>query len=183
MKAKYCLHCQLSLPANAPASQQPQRSTMSPKRHLTYNFDKTGFQMGQISASKVVTAIDKPWRLKQVKPTNIEWVALIHGACTDGSLTPPFIVMKGKEFNQAWFYQGLPSTWTFSVGVNGRTTNQIGFQWIQHFEKHTRTKITSNKRLLVLDNHDSHTTPEFRTFCVDNNIILLQMPPHSSHLF
>ena len=25
----------------------------------TYNFDETGFQMGQISASKVVTAIDR----------------------------------------------------------------------------------------------------------------------------
>jgi hypothetical protein len=64
--------------------------------------------MGQISASEVVTAIDRPGRLKQVNPTNTEWVTLIHGACTDGSLIPPFIVMKGKEFNQAWFYQGLP---------------------------------------------------------------------------
>jgi hypothetical protein len=36
----------------------------------TYNFDKTGFQMGQISASKVVTAVDRVGRLKQIKPTN-----------------------------------------------------------------------------------------------------------------
>jgi hypothetical protein len=28
----------------------------------TYNFDETGFQMGQISASKVVTSIDRPGR-------------------------------------------------------------------------------------------------------------------------
>jgi hypothetical protein len=33
MKATYCLHCQLSLPANALAPQQPQRFTMSPKPH------------------------------------------------------------------------------------------------------------------------------------------------------
>ncbi len=39
-----------------------------------------------------------------------------------------------------------------------------------------------SKRLLVLDNNGSHTTPEFRAFCEDNNIILLWMPPHSSHL-
>jgi hypothetical protein len=43
----------------------------------TYNFDETGFQMGQISASKVVTAADRPGRPKQVKPTNTEWVTLI----------------------------------------------------------------------------------------------------------
>jgi hypothetical protein len=42
-----------------------------------YNFDKTGFQIGQISASKVVTATKRLGRLKQVKPTNTEWVTLI----------------------------------------------------------------------------------------------------------
>jgi hypothetical protein len=91
-----------------------------------YNFDETGFQMGQISASKVVTATDRPGRPKQVKPTNSEWVTLIQGACADGSLIPPFIIMKGKEFNQTWFYQGLPSTWTFTVSANGWTTDEIG---------------------------------------------------------
>ena len=42
-----------------------------------YNFDETGFQMGQISASKVVTATDRLGRPKQVKPTNTERVTLI----------------------------------------------------------------------------------------------------------
>jgi hypothetical protein len=147
-----------------------------------YNFDETGFQMGQISASKVVTALDRPGRPKQIKPTNTEWVTLIQGACADGSLIPPFIIIKGKEFNQTWFFQGLPSTWTFSVSGNGWTTDKIGLQWIHHFERHTRSKSIGSKRLLILDNHGSHTTPEFRSFCEDNNIILLWMPPHSSHL-
>jgi hypothetical protein len=147
-----------------------------------YKFDETGFQMGQISASKVVTATDRLGRPKQVKPTNTEWVTSIQGVCADGSLIPPFIVMKGKEFNQTWFVQGLPSTWTFSVSKNGWTTDKIGLQWIHHFERHTRSKTVGSKRLLVLDNHGSHTTPEFRSFCEDNNIVLLWMPPHSSHL-
>ena len=43
----------------------------------TYNFDETGFQMGQISASKVVTAVDRVGRPKQIKPTNTKWVTLI----------------------------------------------------------------------------------------------------------
>jgi hypothetical protein len=63
--------------------------------------------MGQISTSKVVTDADRPGRPKQVKPTNTEWVTLIQGACADGSITPPFLVLKGKEFDHAWFYQGL----------------------------------------------------------------------------
>lgn len=146
-----------------------------------YNFDESGFQMGQISASMVVTAIDRQGRPKQIKPTNTEWVTLIQGACADGSTIPPFVVFKGKEFNQAWF-EGLPPTWSFTVSSNGWTTNEIGLQWIQHFEKHTRTKTVGSKRLLILDNHGSHTTPEFRAFCEDKAIVLLWMPPHSSHL-
>ena len=43
-------------------------------------------------------------------------------------------------------------------------------------------KKRGSRRLLVLDNHGSHTTIQFREFCNDNNIILLWMPPHSSHL-
>jgi hypothetical protein len=147
----------------------------------TYNFDETDFEVGQISASKMVRATDRPRRPTQVKPTNTEWVTLIQGACTDGSLIPPFIIMKGKELNQAWSYHGFPLTWAFSVSTNGWTTNQIGLQWIQHFEKHTRAKTIGSKRLLILDNHDSHTTPELRTFCEDSNIILLWMSSHSSH--
>jgi hypothetical protein len=46
----------------------------------TYNSDENGFQMGHISASKLVTAIDKPGRPMQMKPTNTEWVTLIKGA-------------------------------------------------------------------------------------------------------
>jgi hypothetical protein len=37
-----------------------------------YNFNESSFQMGQISASKVVIAADRPGRPKQVKPTNTE---------------------------------------------------------------------------------------------------------------
>jgi hypothetical protein len=69
-----------------------------------YNFDEASFQMGQISASKVVTDADRLGRLKQVKLTNTEWVTLIQGAYADSSIVPPFLVLKGKEFNHAWFY-------------------------------------------------------------------------------
>ena len=93
----------------------------------TYNFDKSSFQIGQISVSKVVTVIDRSGRSKQVKLTNTEWVILIQGAYTDGSLIPLFIIIKGKEFNQRWFFQGLLSFWIFLVSLNSWTINKIGF--------------------------------------------------------
>jgi hypothetical protein len=147
-----------------------------------YNFDETGFQLGQISTSKVVTSIEKSGRPKQIKPTGIEWVTVIQGACADGSAIPPFIIFKGKEVNNRWLCEGLPSTWMFIASPKGWTSDQIGLQWVSHFDKHTKSKTIGSKRLLILDNHGSHTTPEFTSFCENNNIVLLWMPSHTSHM-
>ena len=43
-------------------------------------------------------------------------------------------------------------------------------------------KTVSSKILLILDNHGSHTITEFTSFCIDHDIVLLWMPPHSSHM-
>ena len=60
--------------------------------------------------------------------------------------------------------------------------NEIGFEWIQHFEKYTRSCTKGTYCLLILDGHKSHLSVEFQQYCQDNNIITLCMPPHSSHL-
>jgi 4-hydroxybenzoate polyprenyltransferase len=39
-----------------------------------------------------------------------------------------------------------------------------------------------DKRLLIVDGHGSHETDEFMTACFLNNIHLLFLPPHSSHV-
>lgn len=35
---------------------------------------------------------------------------------------------------------------------------------------------------MILNGHGSHTTSQFNQACRENNIILIYMPPHSSHL-
>jgi hypothetical protein len=37
-----------------------------------YNFNKTGFQMGVISTSKVITTLDRKGRLRTIQPGNRE---------------------------------------------------------------------------------------------------------------
>jgi hypothetical protein len=50
------------------------------------------------------------------------------------------------------------------------------------FDPHTRDRTVGRYRLLVLDGHGSHVTPEFDQYCLQNNIIVVCMPAHSSHL-
>jgi len=43
-------------------------------------------------------------------------------------------------------------------------------------------KAAGAPRVLIFDGHGSHTTTAFITCAMRNNIILLQLPPHTSHL-
>jgi hypothetical protein len=59
----------------------------------------------------------------------------------------------------------------------------LNFLWLTTiFEKATNGRNRGVYRLLILDGHGSHPTPEFDLFYKEHNIISLCMPPHSSHL-
>src|SRR5450432_3876369 len=50
------------------------------------------------------------------------------------------------------------------------------------FKKHTAHRTKGVYRLLILNGHGSHITPEFDLFAKEHSIITLCMPPHLSHL-
>ncbi|RJE17446.1 Pogo transposable element, partial [Aspergillus sclerotialis] len=126
-----------------------------------YNFDETGFAMGLISTAKVT---------------------VIESICADGYILPPCVIFKGKNYCKSWF-NNLPSNWRFEVSDNGWTTDKIGLRWLQKlFVPGTTTRTKGKYRLLILDGHGSHLTPQFDQICSENAIIPLRMPAHSSHL-
>jgi hypothetical protein len=65
--------------------------------HDTYNFDETGFMMGQISTGAVVTASDRSGRPKQVQPGNREWTTVIQGINATGWAIPPFVIFQASN--------------------------------------------------------------------------------------
>src|SRR6202000_723660 len=69
-----------------------------------------------------------------------------------------------------------------TLSPNGWTSNEIEFEWIQHFNKYTKYCTKGKHRLLILDGYESHTSAQFRQYCKEHEIIPLCMPPHSSHL-
>jgi hypothetical protein len=91
------------------------------------------------------------------------------------------VILSGKAHQSSW-YRNLPLDWTIGVSDNGWTTNQLGVEWAKHFNRHTAARTARVYRLLILDGHGSHATPEFDQFCTENKIITLCMPPHTSHL-
>ncbi|KAG6978255.1 Pogo transposable element with ZNF domain [Fusarium oxysporum f. sp. conglutinans] len=148
-----------------------------------WNFDETGFMMGMISTRKVITSAERRGRPKAVQPGSREWVTVIEAVSAEGQSIPPFIIVKGKKHLRSWYEESnLPADWAIALSENGWTNNQLGLNWLEHFNKHTTNRSTGPYRLLILDGHESHQSTEFQEYCKEKNIIPLYMPPHSSHI-
>ena len=147
-----------------------------------YNFDETGFLMGQICSEMVITSAERQNRPRTAQQGNREWVTVIQGVSSDGFTVPPYIIVAGKNHLSTWSYDSpLPRDWRIAVTSNGWTTNERGLDWLRHFENHTRLRTKGTYRLLILDGYESHHSTDFELLCKENNIITLCMPPHSSH--
>jgi hypothetical protein len=148
-----------------------------------YNFDEAGFMMGKIMTQLVVTGSERRGRPKAIQPGNREWVTVIAAINAAGWSVPPFLIFAGQYHLSAWYEEvEIPRDWVFAVSDNGWTNNELGVEWLKHFNAHTKTRVVGARRLLVLDGHESHHSLEFQELCKENNIYTLCMPPHSSHL-
>jgi hypothetical protein len=154
------------------------------QREDIYNFDETGFAMGLIATSRVVTRAEILGKPHLLQPGQREWVTAIECIGSTGYVVPPCIIFKGKVHIEGWFEElGLPGDWRIELSANGWTTDQITLRWLQKcFIPYTTERAVGSHRLLVLDGHGSHLTPEFDKVCRDNKIICICMPSHSSHL-
>ncbi|KAM4067761.1 DDE superfamily endonuclease [Hirsutella rhossiliensis] len=90
------------------------------------------------------------------RPGNREWVTVIESINCQGWALPAMVIFQGKVHKASW-YKAV-------------------------FDPYTRRRTVGTRRLLILDGHGSHVTPEFDKYCTDNAIVVLQMPAHSSHL-
>ena len=68
-----------------------------------YNFDETGFMMGQICPSMVVTASERRARPKAIQPGNREWATAIVGVNALGEAIPPFLILKARNHLSSWY--------------------------------------------------------------------------------
>jgi hypothetical protein len=148
-----------------------------------YNFDETGFAMGLCATAKVITGSDRYSRPHLLQPGNREWVTAIESVNAMGWALPSYIIFKAKAYIQEGWFDTLPDDWRLDISNNGWTTDEIGMKWLTKlFIPITNARTTGRYRMLILDGHGSHLTPEFDQTCTENHIIPVCMPPHSSHL-
>src|SRR5436190_11983932 len=113
-----------------------------------------------------------------------EWVSVVECICADGSVTNPLLILKGEKISTNWLPETIPTQqWWYAASHKGWTNDHIALDWLKRsFEPQTREKAAGAPRVLIFDGHGSHTTTALITYAMQNNIILLQSPPHISHL-
>ncbi|KAG6990454.1 hypothetical protein FocnCong_v013793 [Fusarium oxysporum f. sp. conglutinans] len=102
-----------------------------------------------------------------------------------GKVLRPTVIFKGKTVQQQHFPEDLDflDDWEFSCSEKGWTSNKLALIWLRKvFIPSTQPEKKNEPRLLILDGHGSHMTEKFLWECYDNNIYLLFLPPHSSHV-
>ncbi|KAM4061440.1 DDE superfamily endonuclease [Hirsutella rhossiliensis] len=140
-----------------------------------YNFDETGFQMESLQRRESLPVL--------TQPGNREWVTVIESINCQGWALPAKVIFQGKLHQASWYESGVPDDWHIAVSENGWTSDDLALNWLKEvFDPNTRRRTVGTHRLLILDGHGSHVTPEFDKYCTANSIVVLQMPAHSSHL-
>ena len=147
-----------------------------------YNMDESGYAIGEIEATKCIINTNIRQQF-QSKPGRQEWVTSVECICADRTALPPLIIFKRTKLSIRWVNGNILTKWRFACNTKGWTSNEHGIKWLREcFEPLTQDKAAGKYRLLICDGYDSHITGEFIGHCMDNNILLFILPPHSSHL-
>ncbi|KAE9568023.1 hypothetical protein CGMCC3_g15871 [Colletotrichum fructicola] len=77
-----------------------------------YNFDQTGFMMGQIASGMVVTSAERRSNTKLMQPGDRELVTVIQAISSSGYSVSPYIIVAGQYHFSTWYTEtSLPRDW------------------------------------------------------------------------
>jgi hypothetical protein len=114
-----------------------------------------------------------------------EFITLLVCISAAGIAVPPTLIYKGasNELQDIWVddvEEGDEAY--FGVSTNGWSSNAFGLAWLEKvFDPETRKKGKRNYRLLIVDGHSSHVNLAFLEACKRLRIVILILPPHSTH--
>ncbi|KJZ72821.1 hypothetical protein HIM_07765 [Hirsutella minnesotensis 3608] len=143
--------------------------------------DETGFRIGVGKDQLVVTKRKKAHYFGT--PGNRESATAIECISAGGRVLPAFLVLCGIHHQARWYevMKDHPDV-RIAMSPTGYSNDEICFEWIYHFDEHSKKTTKGTKRLLLLDGFGSHHTYPFIQYCDRHGIIPFSLPPHLTHL-
>lgn len=159
----------------------PTFKEVQPENH--YNMAEIGIIKGLRHNGLVLGRLEKDTAIIK-HPKSHSWVTVIECISAVGQVLGPLVIFKGKSVQQHWFPEKLNSyeSWNFIASNKGWTNEEIALVWLKRvFIPHAKPAKEGEKRIIV-DGHASHRTHEFMFECQRNNIYLILLAPHASHV-
>lgn len=144
-----------------------------------YNMDETGLSTVPNVVPKVVSSSGKKAVGKISSSERGELTTAVCAISAAGNYLAPALIFKRKRQKPELLNGAPPGTKMF-VSDSGYINSDLFLQWLKHFQEQTNAS-KENPILLILDNHSTHQSLDAVLYCRENGIILLSIPPHSSH--
>ena len=154
----------------------------------TYNWDEKGFLIGHASSTQRIMSLEAylSGRIRYASEDGSrEFVSLLACIGATGKVLPPALIYRGDSgsLQDTWLEDWIPEQEAFfATSSNGWSSDSFGRNWLQKiFNRYTTPKSSRARRLLIVDGHSSHVNMEFILLCDLLRILLLILPPHSTH--
>lgn len=143
-----------------------------------YNCDESGCHTVQ-TPGKVITRRGQKRVGAITSRERGELVTLVYTVNALGNVLPPMFIFPRVRFKNH-FLSLAPSGSTGVASKTGWMKEDIFPTYLEHIKKYSRCS-QEHPILLILDNHESHTSLASVDFAKENGITLLTIPPHTSH--
>src|SRR6266480_3516204 len=152
-----------------------------------WNMDEMGLRIGVGRGQWVIVPADDQYLSRFSHIIGVhgdrDQCTIIESVSAAGTCIPPMAIMKGVVILKRWFAELPPELDNLLVGMSdsGYSNDTLFFQWLQHWEHFTRISRRGKYRMLLLDGYDSHLTYSALKFCEQQKVVIVLLPPHTSH--
>ncbi|KAJ8881853.1 hypothetical protein PR048_018339 [Dryococelus australis] len=94
-----------------------------------------------------------------------------------GSYIPPLAIFKGMR-QRSKFTDNLPNGSVVCMSESGYINEEIFLKFLEHFQDHS----VPGRLLLISDGHSSRAALSALLYCQTNDIEMLCLPPHTTHV-
>ena len=141
-----------------------------------YNMDESGIPLDPKAPNVVALKGAKKVRYRSSgRKGQVTVVACGNAA---GQVIPPMVIFDAKNLNHAWTEKEIPGT-KYGLSEKGWITTELFEGWlVEHFLQYA---VSMRPLLLLLDGHSTHYQPNVVRYAKENHIIMLCLPPHTTH--
>ncbi|XP_066270839.1 uncharacterized protein [Branchiostoma lanceolatum] len=144
--------------------------------HVIYNADETGVDLSA-KVSKVIVPRGAK-RSPSRRGGSRDHVSALICVSAAGQTVPPMIIFN-KSFPGGSYTEGGPANAIYAYSESGFVDDVLFEKWFtQSFVHHAHK---DRPVVLIVDQHYSHFTLKVLEAAVSNNIIILGLPPHTTH--